>query len=150
LKYTLCFLKKEDEVLMLFRAKEPNKGKWNGVGGKIEHNETPYEGCTREVFEETGLLLKKQTFRGMLALNGNECIYVFASNDFVGDLFSSDEGILAWKKLDWILSSKDVVGNIPFFIEEVLDFTSEPKVYDCSYSETGKLTGIQVKSLQSI
>ena len=62
----------------------------------------------------------------------------------------SDEGILEWKKLDWILSSKDVVENIPFFIEDVLNFTSEPKVYDCSYSETGELTGFQVKSFQSI
>ncbi|MEH7253689.1 NUDIX domain-containing protein, partial [Neobacillus niacini] len=144
------FLKKEDNVLMLLRAKEPNKGKWNGVGGKIEHDETPYESCIREVLEETGLLLKTQTFRGMIALNGAECINVFASNNFEGDLLSSDEGILEWKKLDWILSSKDVVPNIPFFIEDVLDFTSDPKVYNCSYSETGELTGVQVKLYQPI
>lgn len=150
MKYTLCFLQKEDDVLMLLRAKEPNKGKWNGVGGKIEHDETPNENCTREVLEETGLLLKNQIFRGMIALNGFECIYVFASNDFEGPLLPSDEGILEWKKLDWILSSKDVVANIPYFIEDVLNFTSEPKVYDCSYSETGELTGFQVKSFQSI
>ncbi|NWQ43279.1 NUDIX domain-containing protein [Bacillus sp. EB106-08-02-XG196] len=135
--------------MMLLRAKEPNKGKWNGVGGKIEHDETPYEGCTREVLEETGLLLKKPIFRGMIALNGVECIYVFASNDFEGDLLSSDEGILEWKKLEWILSSKDVVENIPFFIEDVLNFTREPKVYDCSYSDSGELTGFQVKLFQS-
>jgi 8-oxo-dGTP diphosphatase len=149
LNYTLCFLQKENDVLMLLRAKEPNKGKWNGVGGKIEHDETPYEGCTREVLEETGLLLKKPIFRGMIALNGVECIYVFASNDFEGDLLSSDEGILEWKKLEWILSSKDVVENIPFFIEDVLNFTREPKVYDCSYSDSGELTGFQVKLFQS-
>lgn len=46
MNYTLCFLLNESEVLMLFRAKEPNKGKWNGVGGKIEFNETPKESYT--------------------------------------------------------------------------------------------------------
>ncbi|MEH7276038.1 NUDIX hydrolase [Neobacillus vireti] len=150
MKYTLCFLKKDDEVLMLLRAKEPNKGKWNGVGGKIEHEETPVENCKREVLEETGLQLKNQIFKGMIALNGIECIYVFASNDFEGNILPSDEGILEWKKIDWILSSKGVVENIPFFIEDVIDFTSEPKVYDCSYSDSGELTEIQVKLFQPL
>ncbi|MEH7178321.1 NUDIX hydrolase [Neobacillus vireti] len=150
MKYTLCFLKKDDEVLMLLRAKEPNKGKWNGVGGKIEHEETPVENCKREVLEETGLQLKNQIFKGMIALNGIECIYVFASNDFEGNILPSDEGILEWKKLDWILSSKGVVENIPFFIEDVIDFTIEPKVYDCSYSDSGELTEIQVKLFQPL
>lgn len=150
MNYTLCFLINENEVLMLLRAKEPNKGKWNGVGGKIEFNETPKESCTREVLEETGLKLKNPLFRGMIALNGIECIYVYASNDFEGNLISTDEGMLEWKKLDWILSSKEVVGNIPFFIEDVLNFTSEPKLYDCSYSKSGELLGVQVKSSQAI
>ncbi|MFP7298746.1 NUDIX hydrolase [Neobacillus niacini] len=150
MNYTLCFLLEEDKVLMLLRKKEPNKGKWNGVGGKIEQCETPKESCTREVLEETGLKLKNPLFRGMIALNGIECIYVYASHDFEGELISSDEGKLEWKQLDWILSSKDVVGNIPYFIEDVLNFTNEPKVYDCSYSESGELLGVQIKSLQAI
>jgi 8-oxo-dGTP diphosphatase len=148
-KYTLCFLIKENEVLMLLRAKEPNKGKWYGVGGKIEISETPDEGCKREVLEETGLVLRKQTFKGLIALNGNECIYVFVSNDFEGDLMPSEEGSLEWKSLEWILSSRDVVENIPLFIEDVLDFSSEPKVYNCSYSETGEMTGFHVKLFQT-
>jgi 8-oxo-dGTP diphosphatase len=148
-KYTLCFLKKENEVLMLLRAKEPNKGKWNGVGGKIEISETPDEGCKREVLEETGLVLRKMIFKGLIALNGNECIYVFVSNDFEGDLIPSEEGSLEWKSLEWILSSRDVVANIPLFIEDVLDISSEPKVYNCSYSETGEMTGFHVKLFQT-
>jgi 8-oxo-dGTP diphosphatase len=149
LKYTLCFLKKENEVLMLLRAKEPNKGKWNGVGGKIENGETPDESCKREVLEETGLVLRMQIFKGIIALNGNECIYVFVSNDLEGNIMPSEEGSLEWKNLDWILSSRDVVENIPLFIEDVLDFDSEPKVYDCSYAETRELTGFNIKLLQT-
>jgi len=146
LKYTLCFLERGNEVLMLFRNKDPNHGKWNGVGGKIETSETPEEGCRREVLEETGLSVRSLLFRGMIALNGVECIYVFISDDFAGELIQSDEGNLDWKSVDWILESKDVVENIPLFIEEVLDRYSEPNVYDCTYGESGEMTDFQTKS----
>ena len=32
IKYTLCFIKKDNEFLMLNRIKAPNMGLWNGVG----------------------------------------------------------------------------------------------------------------------
>ena len=41
-------------------------GMWNGVGGKIEENETPYEGIIRETFEETGIELSSVTYKGLL------------------------------------------------------------------------------------
>ena len=34
--YTLCFLTRRDEVLLLHRRQPPNQGLWNGVGGRIE------------------------------------------------------------------------------------------------------------------
>jgi 8-oxo-dGTP diphosphatase len=43
-------------VLMLNRIKDPYKGKFNGVGGKIENNELPYQAMIRELEEETGYL----------------------------------------------------------------------------------------------
>ncbi|MFD6210582.1 NUDIX domain-containing protein [Peribacillus sp. NPDC060253] len=54
-KYTVCFVKINNEILMLNREKPPIMGVWNGVGGKIEKGETPDEGALREVFEETGI-----------------------------------------------------------------------------------------------
>lgn len=130
---------------MLLREKEPNRGKWNGVGGKIEPSETPEEGCKREVLEETGLYVKSLLFKGMIALNGMECIYVFISDDFTGELIQSDEGTLDWKNVSWILKSKEVVENIPLFIEEVLDRYSEPKLYDCTYAESGEMIDFKRK-----
>ena len=41
---TLCYLEKDSKYLMLHRTKKEidiNKGKWLGVGGKIENGETP-------------------------------------------------------------------------------------------------------------
>ena len=43
-------------------------GMWNGVGGKIEENETPYEGIIRETFEETGIELSSVTYKGTVVL----------------------------------------------------------------------------------
>jgi 8-oxo-dGTP diphosphatase len=74
-----------------------------------------------------------------------ECIYVFISDDFAGELIQSDEGTLDWKIIDWILESKDVVENIPLFIEEVLEPYSEPKVYYCTYGDSVEMTNFQSK-----
>jgi ADP-ribose pyrophosphatase YjhB (NUDIX family) len=43
---------KEGKILLIKRAKEPNKGKWSIPGGGIELGETISEAARREVFEE--------------------------------------------------------------------------------------------------
>lgn len=45
----------EDKVLMCYRSKNPYKGKYNLVGGKIENNEDNLASAYRELFEETGI-----------------------------------------------------------------------------------------------
>jgi 8-oxo-dGTP diphosphatase len=44
------------EHLLLHRAKEPNKGAWSPIGGKLEMatGESPFECAVRETREETG------------------------------------------------------------------------------------------------
>ena len=44
-----------EKVLFCIRAKEPYKGLYNFVGGKVEENETNREAAYRELFEETGI-----------------------------------------------------------------------------------------------
>ena len=49
---TLCYLEKDNKYLMLHRIKKQNDinhGKWIGVGGKIEKNETLEQCLYREV-----------------------------------------------------------------------------------------------------
>lgn len=38
-KQTLCFIRRNDEILMLNRENKPTHGLWNGVGGKMESEE---------------------------------------------------------------------------------------------------------------
>ncbi len=56
-------------VLMLQRAllgneSDPNAGRWEFPGGKLDENETPKEAAIREWQEETGLKLPKGEFTG--------------------------------------------------------------------------------------
>ncbi len=44
-----------DQVLLIQRGKEPQKGKWSVPGGALEVGESIAEGVQRELREETGL-----------------------------------------------------------------------------------------------
>ena len=135
---TLCYLIREDQYLMLHRTKKEydiNKDKWIGVGGKAEEGESPEDCVVREVFEETGLTLKSQKFRGIVTFlykNITEYMFLFTSEDFEGEQQICDEGELVW------IPKKDVFdlpiweGDKIFFrlLEEREDFFSLKLVYD--------------------
>ncbi|WP_231597463.1 NUDIX domain-containing protein [Bacillus sp. SA1-12] len=78
-KYTVCFVKKENKILMLNREKTPIM--WNGVGGKIEKGEMPDEAALREVFEETNIRVDEYFSKGTICWetsNGElDGIYVY-------------------------------------------------------------------------
>ena len=58
---TLLYVFNErDEILLLERAQEPNRGFWSPCGGKLKMDlgESPYACACREAHEEIGLALK--------------------------------------------------------------------------------------------
>lgn len=55
LNIILVYNKKEDKILMCKREKEPYKGKFNLVGGKVEKDEDEIHAAYRELEEETGI-----------------------------------------------------------------------------------------------
>ena len=60
---TLIFIRNmEGEVLLLQRKKEPNRGCWSPIGGKLEMaiGESPFETAIRETKEEAGLGLDEE------------------------------------------------------------------------------------------
>lgn len=52
IKTVLTLLKKDDEILLAKKKRGFGIGKYNGVGGKIEKNETSKEAMIRETYEE--------------------------------------------------------------------------------------------------
>ena len=55
LNLIVVFDKSLNKVLFCIRAKEPYKGLYNFVGGKVEENESNDDVAYRELFEETGI-----------------------------------------------------------------------------------------------
>jgi 8-oxo-dGTP diphosphatase len=108
---TLCYVvdKRHNKTLMLHRIKKKNdihEGKWNGLGGKFEDNETPEECIIREVKEESGLSISSPKLHGFITFplfDGihDWYIFVFTADKFKGELIDSNEG-----RLEWIQSDK--------------------------------------------
>lgn len=130
LRYTICFVRFKDEILLLNREKNPNMGMWNGVGGKIEPGETHLQSVIRETFEETGIKLINPVFSGQVLWNsnrGNDGMYVYLADlSSISEkkvVLTTDEGIISWKKVDWIFdeTNKGIVDNIKYYLPEMLD-----------------------------
>lgn len=109
---TLCYLEKDNKYLMMHRNKKEvdiNKGKWVGVGGKLEKDETPEQCLKREVYEETGYKLKSYDFKGLVVFNYNEdeplFMYLYTSSDFSGTRKEEcEEGELRWIEKSEVLN----------------------------------------------
>jgi 8-oxo-dGTP diphosphatase len=118
-RYTLIFLRRLDQILMLHRRNPPNQGLWNGLGGRIEPGETPLACALREVREESGFELETLEFGGLLTWDGFETppggLYLFRGDAPEGEERGNGEGELEWKDLSWVLSDKGVVSNIHIF-----------------------------------
>ena len=102
---TLCYIDNGDSYLMLHRVKKENDashGKWIGVGGKCEADESPDECMLREVREETGLEITEWHYRGIVTFISdtwpNEYMHLFTATAWRGepDMSIDDEGTLAW------------------------------------------------------
>ena len=99
---TCCYLRKDEQYLLLFRNKKKddyNKGKWIGVGGGLEKDETPDECAIREVKEETGLDVKSLSCAGEVDFIYDgyyEKMYIYEITDFEGDIIECNEGELRW------------------------------------------------------
>ena len=101
---TLCYITKDNAVLMLHRVKKENdvnKGKWIGIGGKFEGEESPDECLLRDTKEETGLTLTNWKCRGVVTFltSGQwegEHMYVFTADGFEGEMKTCAEGNLQW------------------------------------------------------
>ena len=123
-------------MLLLLRNRQPNKGLWNGVGGKVEQGETPFESCIREVKEETGFRLDAVRYCGVLSWGGHEIgdggVYLFTAMAPDGDFSECSEGILKWHPMEWAFSSPEVVSNLHHYGPAIVN-GGAPKLYHFDY-----------------
>lgn len=143
-EFTICFLKKGDKILLLNRDYPEWMGAWNGVGGKIEKNETPLAGALREIKEETGISLQDITYKGKITWTDGTinfgCMYAFIaelpeSYSYVTPIKVA-EGILDWKDLSWIFHPQNVgIADLKYYLPKMLEETNNFE-YIFTYKES--------------
>ena len=135
---TLCYIERGDEYLLLHRVKKEhdlNRGKWIGLGGKFEPDESPEDCVLREVREETGLTLTRWRYRGIVTFVSDvwegEYMHLFTADGFTGELRDCDEGVLEWVKKSDFAALPQWEGDRIFLrlLEEDAPFFSLKLVY---------------------
>lgn len=136
---TLCYLERDGQYLMLHRVKKAhdiNEGKWIGVGGHFEADESPEECVCREVYEETGYTLTSYRYRGLVTfVSGDgvtEYMSLFTAGGFTGEQTDCNEGVLAWVDKDAVFDLPIWEGDAIFLklLNERDTFFSLKLVYD--------------------
>lgn len=117
----------DQRVLVLHRTKKKgdiNHDKWIGIGGKLEEGESVLFCMQRECLEETGLIWKDPTLRGIITFNFrkqvedplfSELMFLYSGHEFEGQLKECNEGELVW--LSWEeLFQKNLWGGDRLFL----------------------------------
>ena len=116
------------EVLFCIRKKEPYKGLYNFVGGKVEENESNYDAAYIELFEETGISSKDVQLDYFMDLN----YYKYENNIqvFYGVLKHEVTLVEEENKLEWVTISDELLNNekfagnynIPHIITQIIKY----------------------------
>lgn len=140
--YVLILLFNSDysKLLLVKRNKEPYKNCYNGIGGKIENDETPISCSIRECLEETGInmiyprLLVTLVYPSSNTINSNTKLNVVYDNVLESDVLDNYEGHYVWKDVSFVMNinDKQIAGlsNLNQFVKEILDIEGINKFYD--------------------
>lgn len=137
LNLIVVFNNELEKALFCIRAKEPYKGLYNFVGGKVEDGETNDDAAYRELFEETGISHNDIELDHFMDLN-----YFKYENNlqvYYGILKHEVELIEEKNKLEWVVLNDDLLDiekfagnyNIPHIIKQI-------KVYLANGTEIDK------------
>jgi 8-oxo-dGTP diphosphatase len=153
--FTLVYLVKGDQTLMIHRVKKENdihQDKYNGLGGKLEKGETPLQCAIREVKEESNLDIQDIKFKGHLLFPnfdgiGNDWqVFLYRADAFTGELVKENrEGNLVW-------IDNDKMTDLPLWEGDkiFLKHLYGPDIIDASFSyENGQLKDHQITVLSN-
>ena len=108
----VVFDKTLNKALFCIRAKEPYKGLYNFVGGKVEKNETNDDAAYRELFEETGISKKDIKLDHFMDLN----YFKYENNIqvYYGILSHEVKLVEEKNKLEWLDINEKLLDNNKF------------------------------------
>ena len=111
-------IEKDGKFLLVQEAQEKCRGKWNIPSGRLDPNETIFDGAKREVKEETGCIVE---LTGVLQI-GNK---VLENDAFVSIVFSTK---LLEEKIKY--DPEEILDIKWFTYEELLDMKEELRSYN--------------------
>lgn len=125
LNVIIVYNKEENKILMCKREKEPYKGKFNLVGGKVEQNEDELHAAYRELQEETGITDKDITLTHIM--NFQYKMKDMELEVYAGKLNKNVDLIEELNKLYWIDKNENFFdlekyageGNIGHMVQQV-------------------------------
>ena len=112
LNLIVVFNKNLDKALFCIRAKQPYKGLYNFVGGKVEEGETNDEAAYRELFEETGISKNDINLDRFMDLN----YFKYENNIqvYYGILQKDVKLVEEKNKLEWVEINENLLDNSKF------------------------------------
>ena len=119
----LCLIHKNGRYLLQDRIKNDWKG-YTLPGGHIEPGESIVDAVIREMQEETGLTIRHPHLCGVKQFpleEGRYIVFLFETEEFEGDLRSSEEGTMHWID-ERELSKVNLVEDFEDLIEVMLDY----------------------------
>lgn len=126
---TLCFVRKDNKILMINREKPPFMGMWNALGGHKEDNESALQCAIREIYEESNVLVDNAKLISISTWNyDDDEIYVYLSDladDFKIENYpiKINEGIIDFKDINWIINEKNygIIDDLRLFLKDIKD-----------------------------
>lgn len=124
---TLLIIKKGHKILLARKKRGFGLGKWNGIGGKIESNETPEEAMIRETEEEiftTPIEFKKIGIMHFIEYDKEEQIsvnmHLYIATKIENIPKESEEMLPKWFSIDflpWKEMFEDVQYWLPYLLQ---------------------------------
>lgn len=130
----LCLIEDGDRLLLQNRIKKD----WHGYalpGGHVERGESFVDAVIREMKEETGLEITNPRLVGVKQFpieNGRYVVLLFKATEWLGNVVSSEEGLMEWVEY-CNLSSIETVE----YLADLLKVMNTPELTEFQYLVQG-------------
>lgn len=101
----MCMIYDDKGNVLVQDKKHPTWNGWNFPGGHVEEREAVTASVIREIYEETGLVIQNPKLCGIKEFHKRSdgkryIVFLYKTNEFVGEIHSSEEGEVFWWPLD--------------------------------------------------